>query len=178
MTNTTSASSETRGMSAAPTSAAPSLRPATSADLAAVERLLTDAKLTTAGVAELFAERAGDFIVADDPERGGEIVAVAGLEMCCNDALLRSVAVRPDWRARGLGHELVRRVVSEAESRGLRALYLLTTTAEHYFPRFGFARVERDAVPAEVRDTAEFKGACPASAVAMARPVGGPPASA
>lgn len=159
-------------LAAAGAPAVATLRFATRADLGAVERLLRDAKLPTAGVAELFARRAGDFVVADDPERAGEIVAVAGLEVCCDDALLRSVAVRPDWRARGLGHELVRRVVCEAESRGLRALYLLTTTAEHYFPRFGFERVARDAVPAEIRDTLEFKSACPASAVAMARAVG------
>ena len=149
--------------------ATPTLRRATASDLAAVERLLGEAKLPTAGIAALFASRAGDFVVADDPERDGELAAVAGLEVCCDDALLRSVAVRPAWRAGGLGHELVRRVVCDAEGRGLRALYLLTTTAEHYFPRFGFAPVARDAVPAEIRDSVEFRSACPASAVAMAR---------
>ena len=147
------------------------LRHATRRDLAAVERLLADAKLTTAGVAELFAERATDFIVADDPDRDGELAAVAGLEVCCGNALLRSVAVRPEWRSRGLGRELVRRVVCEAESRGLDALYLLTTTAEHYFPRFGFEPVARERVPAEIRDTLEFRSACPASAVAMTLPI-------
>lgn len=155
---------------AVPTSSA-TLRQATRRDLAAVERLLADAKLTTAGVAELFAERAADFIVADDPDRDGELAAVAGLEVCCGNALLRSVAVRPEWRSRGLGRELVRRVVCEAESRGLDALYLLTTTAEHYFPRFGFEPVERERVPAEIRNTLEFRSACPASAVAMTRAI-------
>jgi len=147
------------------------LRRATPRDLPAVERLVTEAKLTTAGLAALFADRAGDFVVADDPDREGELAAVAGLEVCCDNALLRSVAVRPEWRSRGLGRELVGRVIAEAEARGLDTLYLLTTTAERYFPRFGFVPVARDAVPAEVRDTVEFRGACPASAVAMARPV-------
>lgn len=150
---------------------APALRAARPSDLAAVEQLLTEASLTTAGVAELFATRAADFVVADDPDGGG-LLAVAGLEVCCDNALLRSVAVRPEWRARGLGRALVLRVVREAESRGLNTLYLLTTTAEHYFPRFGFERVERSVVPPEIRDTEEFKGACPASAVAMAKPLG------
>jgi N-acetylglutamate synthase-like GNAT family acetyltransferase len=44
-------------------------------------------------------------------------------------------------------------------------------TAEHYFPAFGFAPVERDAVPAEIQDTLEFRSACPASAVAMTKPL-------
>ena len=150
---------------------APTLRSAAPADLPAVERLLATADLPTAGIAELFATRADDFVVADDPNAPGELAAVAGLEVRGDDALLRSVAVRPDWRAHGLGHALVKRVVCRAEERGLRALYLLTMTAEHYFPRFGFAHVERGAVPAAIAATLEFRSACPASAVAMARPV-------
>ena len=157
--------------SAAPT---PTLRTATPDDLPAVQRLLVDAGLPTAGVDALLATRAHDFVVADDPHAPGELAAVAGLEVCCDDALLRSVAVRPAWRRHGLGHALVRRVVCEAEARGLRALYLLTMTAEHYFPRFGFAPVERSAVPAEIAATLEFRSACPASAVAMAKPLAKP----
>jgi amino-acid N-acetyltransferase len=151
----------------------PQFRPARPDDLAAVERLLADAGLPTAGVAELLAAHADDFVVADDPGAagGGELLAVAGLEVCCDNALLRSVAVRPEWRAHGLGHELVRRLVCRAEERGVRALYLLTMTAEHYFPRFGFERVERGAVPDDIAATLEFRSACPATAAVMARPV-------
>ena len=149
----------------------PTLRAATAADLPAVERLLADAELPIAGVAALFASRADDFVVAEDPQAPGELAAVAGLEVCCDTALLRSVAVRPAWRRHGLGEALVRRVVCRAEERGVHALYLLTMTAEHYFPRFGFAVVERGAVPPEIAATLEFRSACPASAVAMARPL-------
>jgi amino-acid N-acetyltransferase len=68
----------------------------------------------------------------------------------------------------------VARVIADAEARGIPALYLLTTTAERYFPRFGFEVVERAEVPDDVRTTAEFTSACPASAVVMRRcaPVG------
>ena len=64
-----------------------------------------------------------------------------------------------------------KRLVCVAESRGIRALYLLTMTAEHYFPRFGFTVVPRDVVPQEIADTLEFKSACPASATAMTRAI-------
>lgn len=148
------------------------LRTATVADLPAIERLLAATGLPAAGMADVFAAAPDDFVVADDPHAPGELVAVAGLEVRCDDALLRSVAVQPAWRAHGLGQALVRRVVCQAEARGLRALYLLTMTAEHYFPRFGFAAVARDAVPAEIAATLEFRSACPASAVAMAKPLG------
>jgi len=81
--------------------------------------------------------------------------------------LLRSVAVADDWRSHGVGRALVTRVISDAEARGLRGLYLLTTTAERYFPSFGFRPVSRDEVPDDVRATSEFQGACPASATVM-----------
>lgn len=139
-----------------------SLRRASNEDLPRVEKLLMDSKLPLDGVKESLE----DFVVA---EVNGDIVGVAGLEVCCDDALLRSVAVRPEWRSKGVGRALVNRAIAEAESRGLRALYLLTTTAEHYFPSFGFAKVDRSAIPEAVRATKEFTGACPASAVAMAR---------
>lgn len=155
----------------APVANLPPLRAATPTDRAAVERLLAGADLAIAGVDGLLAEHPADFVVADDPARPGELAAVAGLEVRGDTALLRSVAVRPEWRQHGLGRELVRRLVCVAESRGLDALYLLTTTAEHYFPRFGFERIDRQAVPPEIAATLEFKSACPASAVAMAKPL-------
>lgn len=138
------------------------LRAARTEDLPGIEQLLTASGLPVAGVASAL----GGFVVA---ESGGSIVGTAALEVCQNDALLRSVAVAPEWRSRGLGRALVTRVIANAESQGLRALYLLTTTAEHYFPSFGFQPVTRAAVPAEVQGTVEFREACPASAVVMCR---------
>ncbi len=147
----------------------PVFRSATTSDTAAIERLLGSAGLPTAGVAELLASDARQFVVAVAGEPHADIVAVAGLEVCCDNALLRSVAVRDDWQRHGLGHQLVQRVVCEAEARGIHALYLLTMTAEHYFPRFGFDVVARETVPAEIAATLEFRSACPASATAMMR---------
>lgn len=139
---------------------AATIRAATPADLPRVERLLTESSLPLAGVPASL----DGFIVA---ESQGDVVGVAGLELCCDDALLRSVAVRPEWRSRGLGRALVTRAISEAEARGIRALYLLTTTADRYFPNFGFKQIARDAVPEDVRKTDEFTSACPASATVM-----------
>src|SRR5437762_1927229 len=138
------------------------LRAAERTDLPAIEQVLTASHLPLAGVADALP----GFVVA---ESDGTIVGTAALEVCCDNALLRSVAVAPEWRSRGLGRALVTRVIADAEARGLRALYLLTTTAEHYFPSFGFQQVTRDDVPAEVQGTEEFRGACPASAVVMCR---------
>ena len=139
------------------------LRVATDTDLPAIERLLASSGLPTAGVAEALR----GFVVAES-ESDRRIVGVIGLELCCDAfALLRSTAVDPDWRGTGLGRRLVTHVIAEAESRGIKALYLLTTTAERYFPSFGFVKTERDIVPAEVRRSVEFREACPASATVM-----------
>ena len=157
-------------MSAQPVSMAPRFRPATSADLAEIEHLLTDSGLPVAGVADIIASHPDDFVVAEADGAGQrQLVGVGGLEVCCNNALLRSVAVRRDLQTHGIGRDLVRRLIRTAEERGIDALYLLTQTAEHYFPRFGFETVERASVPAEIAETVEFKSACPASAVAMAK---------
>ena len=142
------------------------VRAATPADLPAVEHLLRASDLPLAGVKECLE----DFVVA---VADGQLVGVAGLEVCCDDALLRSVAVHPEWRSKGVGRAVVSRAIAQAESRGLRALYLLTTTAEHYFPTFGFQKVERSAVPPDVRATEEFTTACPASATVMTRALAG-----
>jgi amino-acid N-acetyltransferase len=141
---------------------APQLRAATDSDLAGVEALLVSNDLPLDGVRDALP----NFVVA---QIGGEIIGVAGLEICCDNALLRSVAVAKAWRTHGIGRALVTRVISDAEARGMPALYLLTTTAERYFPTFGFERIDRADVPDDVRATAEFQGACPASATVMRR---------
>jgi len=148
-------------MSATPTLSA-HVRAATPADLPAVERLVTQSGLPLDGLRDAFPT----FVVA---QAGDDIVGVAGLEVCCNNALLRSVAVADEWRSHGVGRALVTRVIGDAEARGISALYLLTTTADQYFPKFGFQPVGRDHVPADVRATDEFTSACPASAVVMCR---------
>lgn len=139
------------------------LRPAAMSDLPAIERLLVSSGLPTAGVAESI----DGFVVAQSGH-DDRIVGVVGLELCCAEyALLRSTAVEPEWRGTGLGRRLVMHAIAEAESRGIRALYLLTTTAERYFPSFGFVKTRRDAVPDEVKQSVEFREACPATATVM-----------
>lgn len=150
----------------------PSIRSATAGDLPQIERLLTSSALPMAGVRESLQ----DFLVA---EHDGVIVGVVGLEVCCaRYALLRSTAVDPAWRGRGLGRVLVERAIADAESRGIHALWLLTTTAERYFPSFGFVPARREDAPVEVRASVEFTSACPASAAVMTLPLprgAGPP---
>jgi amino-acid N-acetyltransferase len=149
---------------AAHASSAPQVRRAEPTDLGGVHALLTANKLPLDGVASALE----CFVVAEHEQR---IVGVAGIEHCGEGeyALLRSVAVDDAWKGRGLGRALVLRAIGDAESRGAKALYLLTTTAESYFPSFGFRPTPRSSVPDALAQTAEFTSACPASAVVMVR---------
>jgi amino-acid N-acetyltransferase len=99
--------------------------------------------------------------------RDGDVIGSAVLEIYEDGALLRSVAVDPSAQGTGLGERLTNAAIARAGELHVPALYLLTTTAEHFFPRFGFAPITRDDVPAGVRESVEFRSACPASAIVM-----------
>ncbi|HEX4992740.1 MAG TPA: arsenic resistance N-acetyltransferase ArsN2 [Rubrobacteraceae bacterium] len=97
----------------------------------------------------------------------GRIVGSAALELYGSAALLRSVAVRRDLRGTGLGRRLTESAVQISRELGAEEAYLLTETADLYFPRFGFKPIPRSEVPASVRRSVEFTSACPASARVM-----------
>jgi amino-acid N-acetyltransferase len=105
----------------------------------------------------------------------GQVIGVEGIEVHGDDGLLRSAAVVAGWRGKGVGDALTRDRIEWARRRGLRSLYLLTTTAGDYFPRFGFTRVDRDTAPDAVRRSKEFSECCPSSALVMALPLQGEP---
>jgi protein-tyrosine-phosphatase len=56
----------------------------------------------------------------------------------------------------------------------VRTLYLLTTTAEPFFAKHGYARAAREAAPAAIRATREFSGICPSSSAFMSRDLARP----
>jgi amino-acid N-acetyltransferase len=141
------------------------IRNARNGDLAAVEDLLSASDLPLDGVRENFS----NFIVAEDD---GEIAGAIGLEEFGSFALLRSAVVSPGHRGSGVGRQLVEQLLENAEETGIEEVYLLTTTAEQYFPRFGFTRTTRSAVPNSVKASVEFQGACPDTAVVMTRRIG------
>src|SRR5213594_595508 len=97
----------------------------------------------------------------------GHVVGSAALEIYPDGALLRSVAVAPALQRRHLGRALTEAAIRLAQERQAPAIYLLTTTADQYFPRFGFERITRADVPATVQTSIEFTTACPSSATVM-----------
>jgi amino-acid N-acetyltransferase len=138
----------------------PVIGAAAASDGPEIEQLLTRCRLPLDG----FRACLPDVVVARD---AGRIVGCAALEVYGDGVLLRSVAVDEAYRGRGLGEALTEEALVLARSKGATAAYLLTTTASAFFPRFGFERIDRDAVPDDVRQSIEFTGACPSSAIVM-----------
>jgi amino-acid N-acetyltransferase len=131
-----------------------------SGDTPAVLRLLAESGLPADGLLE----HLDSAVVARVDRR---VVACAALEIYPDGALLRSVAVEPSHRGGGVGHHIVRAALDLARQRGTTSVYLLTTTAEGFFPRFGFRRILRADVPPGVQTSVEFRSACPASAAVL-----------
>jgi amino-acid N-acetyltransferase len=141
------------------------IRPATARDLPDIITLLEESRLPLAGLAEHLATT----LVA---QRNARIVGCAAVEIHGAAGLLRSVAVDEGRRGEGLGHQLTQAALDLARARGLTSVYLLTTTAADFFPRFGFHETARDAVDPAVQRSVEFTKACPANAVAMRADLG------
>jgi amino-acid N-acetyltransferase len=149
----------------------PSIRRAQASDQTAVLQLLGGAGLPTADLASV-----PDLQLWVAEIEGG-LVGVIGLERFGTGALLRSLCVAPYYQRCGLGQELVARLERDAHAGGIERLVLLTETAEAFFRRLGYEIIDRTDVPAELKESAEFRSLCPASAVCLTKSLAGPSGS-
>lgn len=126
-------------------------RPASPADNAALRDLLAQVGLP---VLEVGDERLS-FVVAVGA--GGRLVGCIGIEPHGAACLVRSLAVAPDRRRRGIGSDLFEQGLSLASARGVQVAYVVTKGGEPFLLERGFERVDRGSVPEELRDTSEFR---------------------
>ncbi len=134
-------------------------RVARNTDLPAIKRLLAECDLP---VDDIDLSLQTFFLLEDNT-----IIACAAIEFYGDAGLLRSVAVAPAKRGEGLGKIVTKKVLEHAKAKGLKTIYLLTTTAESYFTLFGFNEIHRDKAPDAIRGSREFREICPSSAVFM-----------
>lgn len=132
-------------------------------DLAQIVALLRAAQLPSD---DLAATMLGHFLVLRESD-SRSVGGVIGLEPHAQAALLRSLAIAPAQRGGGQGGALVKALEVKARTSGIRDLFLLTTTAEKFFARLGYAVVPREAAPKTLQSTTEFTALCPASAICM-----------
>lgn len=131
-------------------------------ELPAIRELLAQAELP---VGDLDTSPAAFWVA----EQGRTIVGVIGLERYEDAGLLRSLAVAPGARRRGVARALLATLEREAGRTGVATLVLLTQTAQAYFAAHGYRVTDRAAVAGPVRATAQFRLLCPASAACMTK---------
>ncbi len=141
----------------------PTFGQASARDLSSVRALLRHAALPES---DLQPAHMSDFFVC---ESAAGVCACVGLERFGELGLLRSLVVEPEARGRGLGGEAVRTVENHARNRGVKRLYLLTTTATRFFLARGYALCPREELPTAIRETTEFTALCPDSATGMGK---------
>jgi amino-acid N-acetyltransferase len=141
--------------------AAMQIRTANDADLSEIRNPLRANDLPVQDVSTALIE---GFLVAEDAS--GPVIGSGGLEQLGSSVLLRSLAVAPGSRGKGIEWALVAHLKDNARSCGQQDAWLLTTIAERFFERAGYKQVCRDEVPGEVRPR-QFTVLCPSTATCM-----------
>ena len=96
-----------------------------------------------------------------------ELIGCIGMEKYEEFGLLRSLAVHPSKKGKGVGKRLVGFLEKASKSRGINEMFLLTETAEFFFEKNDYERISREDVPELVQASTEFSELCPQSAVVM-----------
>ena len=127
-----------------------SVRRARTADVREIRRLIDtyadDRRLLSKPTVALY-EDVTDFWVA---ESGGVVVGCGAVHVLWEDlAEFRTVAVDPDQRGRRIGHEIMRVLIAEARSLGVRRVFVLTFETG-FFASFGFRPIDGTPVPPDV----------------------------
>ncbi len=97
----------------------------------------------------------------------GKIVGLIGMERYAHYGLLRSMVVHAGYRNRLIAENLVQLLEQSAAISGIRAMYLLTETAEKYFSKRNYKVIARSEVPQPLFQSSEFSHVCPVSATVM-----------
>jgi amino-acid N-acetyltransferase len=138
------------------------IRPAINVDIREIEGLLSSYLLPTIDIYESTVKL---FVATYNNQLIGSI----GIEKYNEIGLLRSLAVNSKYKNQKVGEGLIQYLLDYCINEKITELYLLTTTAEKYFDKFGFHKIDRNKVPEEIMQTQEFKDICPISAVVMKR---------
>ena len=84
-------------------------------------------------------------------EADGALVGVMGIQPVRDVDLIRHAYVLPDWQGRGVGGELVRRIVGSSRRRVLVGTWAAAGWAIRFYERRGFAATSREQTAALLR---------------------------
>ena len=93
-------------------------------------------------------EAVQEFVVAEDA--AGRLIGCGALHVMWADlAEIRTLAVHPNWRGRGVGHAMMAMLMDRARTMGLGRVFCLTFEVS-FFSRHGFRAIAGTPVDAEV----------------------------
>jgi amino-acid N-acetyltransferase len=128
-----------------------SVRPALPKDVPSVRDLVepyAQQRILLAKELVGYYEAVQELVVAEDAAAG--VIGCGALHVMWADlAEVRTLAVHPTWRGRGVGHALVDLLLERAREMGLRRVFCLTFEVE-FFERHGFAAIAGTPVEADV----------------------------
>jgi amino-acid N-acetyltransferase len=133
-------------------------------DLPGIRWLLEYEHLPNEDVTEALIEH---FLVCRDDKGVVGAIALQPLGEC---VLLRSLVVAAEYRGEGLGGRLTLAAEAHAMRRGIEKIFLLTTTAEHFFAARGYRAIPRSDAPLPIQQSSQFSLLCPSTAVLMVKP--------
>ncbi|WNB85913.1 amino-acid N-acetyltransferase [Cellulomonas sp. ATA003] len=144
------------------------VRPAVPADVRAIRDLVAPyatERILLAKEMVGYYESVQEFLVAEAPptseereggatpaagDGGRELAGCGALHVMWDDlAEIRTLAVSPRWRRRGVGHALLEALVERARTLGLRRLFCLTFEVD-FFAAHGFRPIDGTPVPSDV----------------------------
>jgi len=136
------------------------LRKATKLDLPLIKRLLKENNLPHEDIPAKI-----DFLFM--ASSNSQVIGIGGVELYGQYGLLRSLAVDKPFQGKGNGKALCEKLIQDAKMKGVKEMYLLTTTADGFFKKIGFEKTKRDNVPDAIKNTTEFRDLCPVSSTCM-----------
>jgi len=104
-------------------------------------------------------------------EENDTVVGTVAVQYDFNVALLRSLCVSDDKRNSGIGEMLVEFIEHYVQKQGVQSVYLLTTTAENFFLKKGYKKIDRKEVPEFIKNTKEYSVLCSASSSLMKKEI-------
>jgi len=130
---------------------------------------LSEALVGAALATDDLAEPGRQFFAYDTLD--GARVGYGGFELHGRDLLLRSIVVVPAARRRGIGAGILALLLRRGFDQGARVAWLLTTTADGFFGKAGFRKIDRSQAPDVILASRQASSLCPASASLLTRPI-------
>jgi amino-acid N-acetyltransferase len=126
------------------------IRPAKTTDVLTIRKLVDtyapDRRLLSKATVTLY-EAVPDFLVI---EKDGQIIGAGAIHVLWEDlAEVRTVAVFPDFKNKGIGTQLLEALLQKAKDLGVKRVFCLTFETK-FFTKHGFEEIEGTPVEPEI----------------------------